>query len=483
MESSKDNEAHRIASLGNDVIALKTALLGQIEKLEVALRAAEFHASAEIRRSDELRQEADQKVTRLEALLKQNEDLVQSKEANFQRFEESLTAEIQDLTNHLSEKDRLLEQRDTELSGLKSQAVAEDKLSEIHEDQEIDSVTIGGRLEGPSNDQGEVLEHRGQLGSNLASESEVTTVLSATNLQEREEALHTKESTMERLEESLNAEIMDLEDRLNESQDLSKQSNEEMARVRQQAEAAMGILADHKEVEKGLYTKIDELEQQLKVKDNVLEQRDQATSELKRQLEAAGGLLEEQKELTKNLTLKISAIEQQLREKGDALEQRDQVISELRQQVEAISGSLAEQKELARGLTIRTSELEQRSMEIDNALEQRNREVAGLKLEIEAKTRAEAQFHEREQALRKKEAIMTQLEESLNAEIRDLEEKLSTKEGQLTHQNEEISELSNKGGICPWSTGGTQRTGKRSQPENKRSRAATEGKRKRPWTA
>jgi len=75
-------------------------------------------------------------------------------------------------------------------------------------------------------------------------------------------------------------------------------------------------------------------------------------------------------------------------------------------------------------------------------LERSNQEISNLKLETKAKaTTADAELQEREEALRAKESTMEQLEESLNAEIQDLEDRLSEKGSLLEASQNELEEL------------------------------------------
>ncbi|MCH6546151.1 MAG: hypothetical protein IH796_09165 [Deltaproteobacteria bacterium] len=75
-------------------------------------------------------------------------------------------------------------------------------------------------------------------------------------------------------------------------------------------------------------------------------------------------------------------------------------------------------------------------------MERSNQENSDLKIETEAKaTTADAQLQEREEALRAKESTMEQLEESLNAEIQDLEDRLTEKGSLLEASQNELEEL------------------------------------------
>ncbi|MEE8608863.1 MAG: hypothetical protein V3S55_14755, partial [Nitrospiraceae bacterium] len=276
--------------------------------------------------------------------------------------------------------------------------------------------------------------------------------------QEREEVLRTKETTTAQLEESLNAEIRDLEDRLSEKENLLKQQNGEISELSHKVESALGPLEEHKELAKGLTLKVSDLDQRLKEKEEALVRSNQEISNLKLATEAkattADAQLQEREEalrakestmeqLEESLNAEIQDLEDRLIEKGSLLEASQNELEELRVKMASMGGESED------FVTLREEDV----VTLDNVVEDKNgvtdasllqgestEELSNTKAEMEDLKKA---LREREIMLAAKETEVKMIKQSTQEKVRELEKTVQSQAKRQPGKSRLVSFLAN----------------------------------------
>ncbi|MCZ6452226.1 MAG: hypothetical protein O6918_15360 [Deltaproteobacteria bacterium] len=382
MGSWKEDEKDRsIGTLAINLIELKEALLSRIEAMETALWEAKSTASHDAQQVEEL------KV-----------------------LQGSLTAKIQELEYQKEGLSGLLDKHNVEFMTLKS-----------------DTETRVGKLEA--------------------------------HLQEMEETLRTKESASSQLQENFTAKIQELEQ---QKENLSGLLDQHNAEIRSQAEARVGMLeAQLRETEESLTAEIRELEHRLAEKEDPSDLLDKQKAEIRSQAEAKVGMLEAQlRETEESLTAEIRELEDQLTEKESLLEDRQEELNDLRSKSGALGDAsdgvltLKEEDVVTinllghKGEKVITPSMGEEKMAKDRKdtaaeaerlraqIQERDTMLAAKETEVKMINRTmeeelSRQLLEKEESLRTRESAAKQQEDILTARIHDLENRLREKEALL----------------------------------------------------
>jgi chromosome segregation ATPase len=104
----------------NDLKSTMDARVQHVTELERAIEQAKAETTAEADHTAQLTEKFNAKITALEAEIRDTREIVRSKETTITALEQNLAAKIQDFENKLTNKERLLADRDTEINDLKA---------------------------------------------------------------------------------------------------------------------------------------------------------------------------------------------------------------------------------------------------------------------------------------------------------------------------------------------------------------------------
>jgi len=202
-----------------------------------------FEVTALTRRIAEAESAREQAESLLRDELSRREEMLETKDYAVRELENSLSADIQDLTARLSQKDALLEECDEQLEGLRS---------------EIHALTA-------------------QL-SHMTSAKEQAESLLQDEHGRREEILETKDYAVRELENNLSANIQDLTGQLSQKDVLLKERDEQLEGLRSEVHALTAQLSHMTSAKERAETLLrDELrtrEEMLQVKDAAIRIRE-----------------------------------------------------------------------------------------------------------------------------------------------------------------------------------------------------------------
>ena len=245
-------------------------------------------------------------------------------------------------------------------------------------------------------------------------DAEAKAALLETQIEEKAEVLRRKEAALKELEETLNGQIQNLQQEVEQKDGLLAMqggSDGDPSELEAKASALEAQLMDRDEalrereanaaqMEQSFNSKFQELENELRQRDELLAMQNFGSNDDLSELEA-----------------KASALEAQLMGRDEALRERE-----------------ANAKQMEQSFNNKFQELENELRQRDELLSAHNGEAIGIRSELEAKTSAlEAQVKEHEESLRARESNTRELEDTLSRKIQELETELKQKEDLLTH--------------------------------------------------
>ncbi len=310
-------------------------------------------------------------------------------------------------------------------------------------------------------------------------------------LRENKKRLHTKESAIRQLEESLTAKVQELEHRLTETEDLTallEKRNAEIASLRSETETRVGLLEAQlrenekrlntkesaiRQLEESLTAKVQELEHRLTEKEDLtglLEKRNAEIASLRSETETRVGLLEAQlqenkkrlhtkesaiRQLDESLTVELKDLEAQLSEKGALLEVRQADLNDLRSKLDTpgntpegmVTLNLLDSKgekctyppnvqeemtENLKGMAVEAERLRAQIQERDAMLAEKETELKMITRSMEEEV--SRHLPEKEESLGPREFAAKQQEDTLTARIHDLENRVREKEAQIEEE-------------------------------------------------
>jgi chromosome segregation ATPase len=283
-----------------------------------------------------------------------------------------------------------------------------------------------------------VTDHQAAAASKVHQAEQVSEDLRATvagleaQLRETEENLRRREAAGQKMEESLGAEIRDLQSALKQKEEalesrnfeindlrsktdvLTKQASDLELAVEQAKGAAAGEARRAEQVIEGLKTNISALEDKLgETEDNV-----QKKDETSRRMEESFGA-------------EIHDLQSVLKQKEEALESRDSEVNDLRSKTEV----------LTRQVSHLTLVVDQAKGALASEVHRAEQVIEGLRVKI---TALEAKLREAQENVQKNHLAGQKMEESLRAEIRDLQSVVKQKEEALESRDFEINDLKSK---------------------------------------
>jgi len=441
---------------------------------------------------------------RLEEELRQKKEVLEADALAIKAEEERLGERIRILESQLTDKDKTLRQRDSELAGIRRQvgdlqsakSRAESELEKVsakaqRDQQEKDRVLremeqrLGVRLQEVEEDLGKkdlLLQAREDELKALQSEVKAVSLrLSdmAAAKARAEEALHDdllKEKQQHeagkvaylQLEDRFNTELKLLTTQLGEREVFLKRRDDEVQALEQQVHGALQRLqeatAAKEQIESSLREELKK--EQTRLASNAaaaraLEQRfGKEMTALKGQVAKAEEARKTREEENNSLKAQVASLAQQLAKVGSAKEHAAQLLQQtLKKEKAVVQASDSAVREMEESFKARIQTLEEQLAVKQNLVGTRDGEVSTLQAELSsvnqklndlsgAKERAESLLEEavRERAalLQSKEAGVKKLEEDLGGQIWNLESRLREKEELLHRRESELEGFKNQ---------------------------------------
>jgi len=359
----------------------KVGKLGsQLQQMEVSLRAKESAIS-------QLQEDFTAQIQELEHRLTKNEQLsglLDKSSVEFMTLRSASETRVGKLESQLQQMEVSLRAKESAISQLQENFTA--KVQELEQQKE--------NLSG-------LLDKHNVENKTLRSDSEARIGMLEAQLQEKEETLLTKESAISQLQENFTAKVQELEQ---QKENLSGLLDKQQAEIRSQAEAKVGMLeAQLRETEESLTAEIQELEHRLTEKEGLSGLLDKQQAEIRSQAVAEVGMLEAQlRETEESLTAEIQELEHRLAEKeglSGLLAKQNDEFATLRSDTEMKLGKMESQLQeleetlhkkesaivqLEESLTAEIQELEDQLTEKESLLETRQEELSGLRSKLDS---------------------------------------------------------------------------------------------------
>jgi chromosome segregation ATPase len=474
-----------IRQLEKNLTGRVQALESQLDAKDKAVRERDKELvtlNEELSRAQAATNQAERSLA--EELRKENQAL-QAKDSAMRDLEKNLTAKVRALSAQLIEKQQLLQNRSTELETLKTEMsglskqvadaasareraenvlqqelkkkteLLQSKDAAFKELRESSTANVYA-LENQLNDKEKLLKERDkeletlkmQLTRTGAAKNQVEISL-AEELRKERESLRAKESALKELEKNWRAKLHALETQMTEKQELLQIRNTEFEALKSEASLLTARVAEAA-LTKDRAEKV--LQQELKKKTELLQSKDVAFKELETSLSARFHDLENQlgeKEASlKDRMTELDALRSQLTKMGSS--QKD-VESLLRQELSKAKAVLQARDSTIKELEERSNKtvktLEHQLREQENLLSSRDGELTALRSEVGTlKTRLSkaGSAMERAEGLPQgkmaNESVIKQLEES-SKRTRFLESLLSEKEELLKANGEKLERL------------------------------------------
>jgi chromosome segregation ATPase len=357
-----------------------------------------------------------QEQNELRAELRKKTELLQAKESTIRQIEKNLTGKVQSLETQLSAKDKALRERDQELVTLNEEL----SRAQAATNQAESSLTLELRKEK------QALQAKDSAMKDL--EKNLTAQIRALNAQliEKQQHLQHRSTELEALKTEMNGLSKQAADAASARE---RAENVLQLELKKKTELLQSKDAAFKELRETSTANVVALENQLNDKEKLLRERDKELETLKVQLTRTGA--------AKN-QVEISLAEE-LRKERESLRAKDTALKELekdwRAKLHALETQMTEKQEL---LQIRNTELEALKSEASLltarvAEASLTKERAEKVLQQELKTKTEL--------LQSKDAAFKELESTLTVRFHDLENQLGEKEASLKDRMAELDAL------------------------------------------
>jgi chromosome segregation ATPase len=484
---------------------LEKKLNAKIDKLEHRLQEAESLLETRDAEISDLRStvaEVRESASASEALLAmyKNEEISSKKQ-----LEEELNAKIDELRYRLQEREKLLEERNAEISSLQAIAsCAETSVSALK--AQLEEVTIGespasAKLSRELNSKIAILESKLKEDETLLENrnSEITALRArATQAENTVATIQTqweKEQSQisagnEKLEEEFRARISELENQLSQNKGLLDQSNTEIAKFKAKASEADKKVealaaqvekdqsqssASKKKLEERFHARITKLENQLKQGEDLLEKRNTEIAELQAKASEAqkhASVVKTQSEkdkvematdketLERQFNTRIEELQRRLQEGESLLEQRNAEIAQLQARASDAETSISALKaQIEKGAASESTATRKTEAELNNKiatladkikqgetlLENRNAEIASIRAKAADAEKygaaLKAQLEEDKTQLTAANNANKKSQEEFSARISNLEDQLKEREALIKTRNAEIAEI------------------------------------------
>ena len=385
-----------LRSKESEIAGLEKRFTERIVDLESRLRSSEKlrqeHTNeldalrAQLRRAQAARDEAQR--LRGEELNKEKQALA-AKSAAMKVLERELTAQVRALEAQADDHQQLLQSRDTELEGVKS---------------EMSILTA--RL------------------ANIAAAKEHADTLLQQELQQKAALLQAKDSAFKELQERSGTTIQSLEARLADQEMLGKKREQELAALKAQLTSA-GATRNH--AESSLTEELRKEKQALAAKDAAMKELEQNSvakiESLNRQLREKQQLLQSRDTKLEGIKSEMSVLTARTADMASAKERVETLLQqELKNRTEVLQSKDASWKEAQAKLTARARELENRIAEQDALLTQRNAEMESLGSQL---TNAHSSSKQREDLLSQELKQVTKTLQAKDLAVKELEDRLA----------------------------------------------------------
>jgi chromosome segregation ATPase len=380
------------------------------------LNALRSQVNALAERPNEMAPPSVQEQIALRDELKKKTDLLQAKDAAIRELENNWGGKVHVLETLVGAKERQLKERDKELDTLQVQ------------------LTRTGAA-------------KNQAESLLAEE-----------LRKEQQALQVKDSTMKELEKNLTAKVRALNVQLSEKQELLQGRSTELEALKSEVNTLTGRLTDAASAKERAE---NVLRQEFKKKTELLQSKDAAFKELREsstaRVDALENQLNDKEKLLTERDKELDTLKMQLTRTGAAKNQVETSLAEdLRKEREALRASDSAMKELEKDWRRKLDALETQMTDKQELLQSRSTELEALKSEVNlltarvaettlTKERAEKvlqqELKKKTELLQSKDLAFKELQTSLSARFRDLENQVNAKESSLKEHNAELDAL------------------------------------------
>jgi len=405
LEATVSEKAHLLQNRTAELESAQaeTALLRErITQLELSLAQTDAaqHEAARIREA------LQNQLANVQRALEDKDASIAQREVEFKESSERLTAQINDLTNHLAEKQTLLDAKDRDLDRAAGQIAG-----------------LKERIAGAESLQAEVQAAAATEVDRVRRESQSERVALQTSLREKEQALQERQAAIAELEANLNGQIQDLTNRWIESQELLERRDREFQNAGSQTallreriaqlesaayQAEQSAAEEAKRIHAELQGQLAALEAQLREKEHQLAQSEARVRESEGQLQ-----------------IQLHDLQIQIAEKQLFLETRNVEISTLQSQLSAAYEQQAQLESASRQAA---------------AAAAKDAEIAQRRFDAELAARQE-ELRSMERAVVEYQAQASGRQQTFNVQLRDLQSQLAEKQGLLETRGREIDEL------------------------------------------
>jgi chromosome segregation ATPase len=455
-------------------------------------------------RVDQLESARKRAEERLEQELRQKKEVLDTEALARQAEEKRLSEKIRGLEAQLSERDKALRQRDSDMSDLRrrfteieaAKAQAASAIEEISKKAEKDQQErertlrdveqrVGVRVHELQEEIGKrdlLLQTRGDEIKSLntevkalsarLSETAAAKIRAEEALQKdiiNERAQHEADKVEYRqFEERYHSETRLLKAQLAEREEFLKRRDEEVRAFEQRAHQAQRRLeesnAAREASEKSLREELEKQQRQKQASEAAVRSLEQRYGT---EVEALRKQLQEHEEARKGhdeennaLKTQVASLAQQLAKVGTAKEQAAHLLQQsLKKEKAALQASDSAAREIEDGFKAKIADLEAQLTEKQNLVGSRDTELGSLKAELQsvnqrmsdlatAKERAENLFEDavrqQKELAQHKDTGIKQLEEDLNGKIWELETRLREKEELVQRRESEVSGFKNQ---------------------------------------
>jgi len=403
---------------------------------------------------------------------------------------------ILSLEDQLTEKERLLQSRDSQLKALRSQlnalpergsergsAAVQDSAvrDELRKKTELLQAKDSAMKEIEKNLTGQLRALETQVGvketllAERAKELEAlkaqlartgiaktqAETLMAEELRKERQALQAKDSAVKDLEKKLTGTLRTLEAELSEKEGLLQSRSIELETLRSELKSTTGRLAD---LESSKQRAEDALQRELKKTTEALHDKDAALRKLQatfsKTVQTFEGQLNDRDKLLQDRDADLGALRSEMNKLasvGSAKKQAENVLQQnLRQHMEALQAKDAAMKDLEKNLSAKISALQADVNEKDELLQTRSVELEALTSDVDIlrgrmadvasvkeqlETLLQQELEKKTKILQSKDSAFKELQTNLSAKVHDLETQLGAKNAFLNQRNAELDAL------------------------------------------
>src|SRR5262245_16365582 len=207
---AKDDDGH----LNDAMQELEKIFVDRIGGLKAAFSDNQAVVASKAQHAEQVIEDLKAKIATLEAKLRETEDALHRKDVANQKMEESLSTEIRDLQSVVKQKEEALKSRDSEVNDLKS-----------NRDVLAEQIT---RLELATQQAKEEAANKAQHAEQVIEDRSAERRVGEEKRRESEDGRHRKDVANQKMDESLNTEIRDLQSVVKQKEEALKSRDSEV---------------------------------------------------------------------------------------------------------------------------------------------------------------------------------------------------------------------------------------------------------------